>query len=406
MLIARALKLMVAGGVLAASGPALADVKAGVDAWSAGNYSAAVAEWRGPSNAGDPDAQFNMAQAYRLGRGVEANAKQAEILYAKAAAQGHIKAADNYGLLLFQDGRREEAMPYVTAAADRGDPRAQYLIGIAHFNGDLLQKDWVRAYALLTLANSTGLPQAKPAIAQMDDFIPLAQRQEAQIVAQSLKRQAESNRAQQLAAADLGVTQPSSGAIPARVAPNPPRPTPAQVAAAASVRPVLPSPVNRIPQPIERTVVAPSIAAARTAVSEAERVTGTETPATAGADFTRPAASTPAPVRTASAPPPGPSPRAAAPSIGGAAPADQGGTPETSASGPWRVQLGAFGVRSNADRLWSRLSGNSALRGTQKLVVPSGRLVRLQAAGFTSRGAAQSACNALKRSGQSCLVTK
>lgn len=403
MHIARALKLMVAGGILAASVPALADVKAGVDAWSAGNYAVAVREWRAPANAGDPDAQFNMAQAYRLGRGVEENSKQAEILYAKAAAQGHIKAADNYGLLLFQDGRREEAMPYVTAAADRGDPRAQYLIGIAHFNGDLVEKDWVRAYALLTLANSTGLPQAKPAIAQMDDFIPLAQRQEAQIVAQSLKRRAESNRAQQLAAADLGVARPAPGAVPARVAPTPARPTPAQVAAAAPVRPTLPSPVNRIPQPIERTNVAPSIAAARTAVSEAERVTGTETPATAGADFTRPAATTPTPVRTARAPTPNPAPRATAPTRSAAAPAATSGT---SANGQWRVQLGAFGVRGNADRLWSRLSGNSALRGTKKLVVPSGRLVRLQAGGFTSRSAAQKACNTLKRSGQSCLVTK
>ncbi len=140
--------------------PALADVKTGVDAWSRGDYVGAVAEWRGPAAQGDPDAQFNLAQAYRLGRGVEANEKQAELFYAKAAAQGHLKASDNLGLLMFQDGRRQEAMPYVRDASDRGDPRAQYLLGIAHFNGDLVEKDWVRAYALLTLANSAGLPQA------------------------------------------------------------------------------------------------------------------------------------------------------------------------------------------------------------------------------------------------------
>ena len=398
MQVTRALKLMVAGSVLALATPALADVKSGVDAWSKGDYAAAVREWREPANAGDPDAQFNMAQAYRLGRGVEANSKQAEILYAKAAAKGHIKAADNYGLLLFQDGRREEAMPYVTAASDRGDPRAQYLIGIAHFNGDLVEKDWVRAYALLTLANTTGLPQAKPAIAQMDDFIPLEQRQQAQIVAQNLKRKAETNRAQQLAAADLGVASRNPGTNPTRVAPTPPP----RVAAATPNRAPLPSAANRIPQPIERATVAPSIAAARTAVAEAERVTGTETPASAGADFTR-RASAPAatPVRTARAP--APAPRTSTPAPRRPAPA---ATTGTSSNGPWRVQLGAFGVRGNADRLWSKLSGNSALRGSKKVVVPAGRLVRLQAGGFTSRSAAQTACNALKRSGQSCLVTK
>jgi len=43
-------------------------------------------------------------------------------------------------LMLFQDGRREEALPYVQAASTRGDPRAQYLLGVAHFNGDLVDR--------------------------------------------------------------------------------------------------------------------------------------------------------------------------------------------------------------------------------------------------------------------------
>src|SRR3546814_15469432 len=37
--------------------PALADVTDGVDAWQAGNYQAAVAEWRPLAIAGDADAQ-------------------------------------------------------------------------------------------------------------------------------------------------------------------------------------------------------------------------------------------------------------------------------------------------------------------------------------------------------------
>ena len=205
MTIGPCLRVLAASLLAAAATPALADVKAGVDAWARGDYAAAVAEWREPADRGDPDAQFNMAQAYRLGRGVEADLKQAEALYARAAAQGHIKAADNYGLLLFQSGRRAEALPYLSAAADRGDPRAQYLLGIAHFNGDLVEKDWVRAYALLTLANGAALPQAGPAIQQMDSFIPLGQRQEAQVLAQQLKRESDARRAQQLAAADLAL---------------------------------------------------------------------------------------------------------------------------------------------------------------------------------------------------------
>ena len=127
------------------AGPLLADVKDGVDAWGRGDYEAAVREWIEPARAGDPDAQFNLAQALRLGRGVDTDLVQAEAFYAQAAAQGHLKAADNYGILLFQNDKRDQAMPYIAAAARRGDPRAQYLQGLAHFNGDLAEKDWPRA---------------------------------------------------------------------------------------------------------------------------------------------------------------------------------------------------------------------------------------------------------------------
>src|SRR5690349_13179876 len=99
-----------------AAAPAFADVKAGVDAWSRGDYTAAVREWEGPAAAGDPDAMFNLGQAYRLGRGVTVNAQRAEQLYAAAAAAGHLQAADTLGLMLFQDGRREAALPYVQDA--------------------------------------------------------------------------------------------------------------------------------------------------------------------------------------------------------------------------------------------------------------------------------------------------
>ena len=45
-------------------------VKAGIDAWQKADYAAAVAIWRPLAEQGDADAQFNLGQAYRLGRGV------------------------------------------------------------------------------------------------------------------------------------------------------------------------------------------------------------------------------------------------------------------------------------------------------------------------------------------------
>jgi cell division septation protein DedD len=73
--------------------------------------------------------------------------------------------------------------------------------------------------------------------------------------------------------------------------------------------------------------------------------------------------------------------------------------------GNWRVQLGAFGVESNADRLWAKLAPNPALSGTDKALVPAGRLTKLHAVGFASRAEASAACASLKREGQACLVT-
>lgn len=352
-----------------AAAPALADVKAGVDAWSRGDYAAAVREWEAPAAAGDPDAMFNLGQAYRLGRGVVVSLPRAEALYARAAAAGHLQAADTYGLMLFQDGRREAALPYVQDAARRGDPRSQYLLGIAHFNGDLVEKDWIRAYALLTLASGSGLQQAVPAIAEMDQHIPLAQRQQAAALAIQLRNEADATRARQLAAAELGTQAPARTAVPAA----------------------------RVPRPIPTVAVSPSIAAARAAVAEASRATGTESPADAGASFARPsrpqlATATPPPV--ASTPRPAPVVAVSAPPR--AAPA---------ANGPWRVQLGAFSVTSNAEALWGRLRSRSELAGRQRLMIPAGRVTKLQAGGFASRAAADAACRSLKQSGQDCLVT-
>jgi TPR repeat protein len=350
-----------------AGAPALADVKAGVDAWSRGDYAAAVREWEGPAAAGDPDAMFNLAQAYRLGRGVVANLARAEALYAKAAAAGHVQAADTYGLMLFQGGRREQALPYIRDAARRGDPRSQYLLGLAHFNGDLVEKDWIRAYALLTLASGAGLQQAVTAIAEMDRHIPLEQRQQAAALAVQLRNEADAARARELAAAELGGRADTPAAAPTS---------------------------GRVPRPIATVAVSPSIAAARAAVLEASRATGTESPAEAGASFARPnrpvvAAATPVPGATST--------RRPAPAVAA--------TPSPPASGPWRVQLGAFSVASNAEQLWSRLRGRSELAGRQRLMIRAGPVTKLQAGGYASRAAADAACRSLKQSGHDCLVT-
>ncbi len=362
-----ALAALLAGGY---AGPAHADVKAGVDAWSQGDYAGAVREWEAPAAAGDPDALFNLAQAYRLGRGVPTDPARAEALYARAAADGHLQAADIYGLMLFEQRRREQALPYIRDAARRGDPRAQYLLGIAHFNGDGVERDWLRAYALVTLANAAALPPAASALAEMDQAIPLAQRQQAAGLAIEMQAQAEAARNADRAAFSLSQV------------------TGAPVVGAS------------VPQPAQTGSVPPPLAAARAAVAEASRNDGTANPAGAGASYT--SASAPAPESV-----PAEQPLAAPPAHLATvpAPASRESAPPAASGGRWRVQLGAFAVSSNAEALWNRVEGREELAGAQRLMVPAGRVTKLQAGGFPSRAAAQAACAALKRAGYDCLAT-
>jgi cell division septation protein DedD len=170
-----------------ASAASAADVKAGVDAWQAGNFAGAIAQWRPLAQAGDADAQYNLGQAYKLGRGVPQDLRIAQGWYEKAANQGHTQAQAILGLILFQNGQRAAAVPWLRRGADAGDPRAQYVLGTAMFNGDLVAKDWPRAYALMLRASGQGLKEARANLDQMTDLIPLAQRQQGVAIAEQMR---------------------------------------------------------------------------------------------------------------------------------------------------------------------------------------------------------------------------
>lgn len=241
---------------LAPATEADAKVKAGVDAWQAGDYAKAVDLWRPLASAGNADAQFNLAQAYRLGRGVPADAKAGEDWYRKAAMQDHVQAQSNYGLIRFQNGDRAGAMPWLQKAAEKGDPRAQYVVGTALFNGEPLPRDWVRAYALMTRAAATGLPPAVTSLSEMDKYIPLDQRKQGMAMAEKLAR-----------TASLGNAPPPRG-YTAPPPPRPPAPPVAKpVAAPPAAKPAPPVAVaqNAAPKPPPTAKPVPPAPAAKPA---------------------------------------------------------------------------------------------------------------------------------------------
>ena len=73
--------------------------------------------------------------------------------------------------------------------------------------------------------------------------------------------------------------------------------------------------------------------------------------------------------------------------------------PPAAGGGAWRIQLGAFRDRGNAEGLWQRVRGR--LASAQPHYVSAGGVIRLQAGGYADRNAAQAACT---RSGQPCVV--
>lgn len=360
--------------------PARADVKDGVDAWSAGDYGTAIRQWQAPADRGDPDALFNLAQAYKLGRGVPMDLARAEDLYGKAAAKGHLQAADSYGLLLFQRGERARALPYIEASAARGDARAQYILGVAHFNGDIVAKDWVRAYALTSLARQAGLSQAANALVQMDQHIPLEDRQKSVLLATRIAADADAARQRLATSSELGTTLAAADPAPEAAEARSAATQAARVAATAV--PANDSPANESP--------------------------AYDSPASAGADYARPATKPPAPAARPAPVRPSPAPAriAAAPRPEVAKAAAKPAPAAPAASGPWRVQLGAFGVVGNAEALWAKVRGRPELAGHARVLAPAGKLTKLQASGFATKAAADAACARLSAGGFGCLSVR
>ncbi|MCD2315943.1 SPOR domain-containing protein [Sphingomonas sp. IC-11] len=279
------------------AGTAGADVKQGVDAWARGDYKAAVDVWRPLAAGGDADAQFNLGQAYKLGRGLPASLPTAIEWFRKAAAQGHNQAIDNYGLALFQDGKKAEALPWLEKSAARGERRTQLVLGTMLFNADGVARDWVRAYALVTRSSQQGLPQASQTLAQMDQYIPEAQRQEGLTLARKYEADARA-----LATRLPPVT---AGTTVSTATPRPATTSPARI---ASTPP---------PSPAPGTTAAPATAV-------------------------RPAAP-PASARAAAVAPP----TTAAPA------------PAPASNGRWRIQLGAFRDGDNARNLWAKVGSRT-----------------------------------------------
>lgn len=449
--------LALAAALLASLSPPAAaqntDMVKAVEAWRSGDDLAAVRVWMPLAERGNADAQFNLGQAFKLGRGVAQDIAMAEVWYRRAAQQGHLQAEDNLGLVLFASGQRVGAMHYIRRSAARGEARALFLLGTAHFNGDLAAQDWPRAYALIRRASETGLSLASTRVAELDQLIPEQQRQQGLAM---MPRLLEEEKAARTAAnaparpsAPIDAAQGNTPPVGTTAAETLPPAAPAMIAMAPSainaklVGAQLIEPEILLPErPKAGATFTPPPLPTRRAPAKAPAVTA---PAVTTPDVNAPAVAKPAqPDPSVSATPPS-SPRSielppsnsapdainaetaetqpgilreavntpppapvAPPPSPTPAPVKKSPPPAATAkpaTGPWRLQLGAFSQSENAQRLWTQLGSKyPEIARRRPIISSSGRFTMLYAGQFTSRNEASDLCNKLKNADQACLI--
>lgn len=140
------------------------DVEEGVTAYQQHDYQAALNAWSRAAQQGDPDAEYNLGQLYRLGQGVKLSFPTAQSYYLKAAKKNHSLAQLNLGTMYYSGKlgpkQEESAFHWLEQAAENNNAHAQWMIGIMLFNGQGVARDSIAAYSWLTLASEQQHPQA------------------------------------------------------------------------------------------------------------------------------------------------------------------------------------------------------------------------------------------------------
>ncbi len=72
--------------------PAVADFKAGMEAYEQGDFDTALLEWRPAAEQGLVEAQYNLALIYYHGKGIPVDLEQAQQWYLRAAEQNYVRA--------------------------------------------------------------------------------------------------------------------------------------------------------------------------------------------------------------------------------------------------------------------------------------------------------------------------
>ena len=126
------------------------DLEKGLEAYSDGDYAAALREWRPLAKQGNADAQYNLGVMYDEGEGTNENNKEAVRLYNLSAAQGNANAQNKLGEAyeagsgVIQD--YTEAEKWYRLSAAQGNEESQYRLGVLYTDGRGVTQDNVYAH--------------------------------------------------------------------------------------------------------------------------------------------------------------------------------------------------------------------------------------------------------------------
>ena len=121
-----------------------------------------AAEWlTKAAEQGNAYAQFNLAMMYYRGRGVELNKEKAMELLKKAADQDIVDAQENLGIIYGMDMDYENAVYWLTKAAENGAVKSQLALGQTYMYGVGVEQSNEQAEKWLTMAAEQGSSEAK-----------------------------------------------------------------------------------------------------------------------------------------------------------------------------------------------------------------------------------------------------
>lgn len=146
--------------------PAIAGLDEGIGAYKRGDYAAAFREFEVLAKTGSVAAQYNVAQMYRYGQGVEQNYPAAIEWYEKAAGAG-LSSAQNNLAHMHMEGKGGEvdfatAVRWWNRAALQDHVSAQFNMGAAYQNGRGVAADPLEALFWYSLATLNGYVGARP----------------------------------------------------------------------------------------------------------------------------------------------------------------------------------------------------------------------------------------------------